>query len=40
MLMATEAAAIVWANERKVDACAKGMQQWCNLEFRPVIRHG
>ncbi len=36
----TEAMARVLANERKADACSKDMRQWCDLEYRTVIRHG
>ncbi len=40
MFGANEAIAMVLANERRVDRCTKDMRQWCNLEYRTVVRHG
>ncbi len=36
----TEAIATVFANERKADSCPKDLRQWCDLEYRQVVRHG
>ncbi len=36
----TEAIAMVLANERKADPCTKDLRQWCNVEYRTVVRHG